>query len=124
MVTTDMKWRHIAQGGLEDFYREVLPAIREAAKGCGYGIAAHGSMRRDLDLMAMPWVEDHATADALAQAIQMAACGITSAVVWEVKPCGRVATSFAVCMTEGDHRPGAGHIDLSVMLGWEGEHHG
>ena len=117
-----MKWRRIAEGGLEDFYREVLPAIREAAKGCGYGIAAHGSMRRDLDLMAMPWVEDHASADALAQAIQMAACGITSAVVWERKPCGRIAASMAICMTEADFRPSAGHIDLSVMPGGEVNH--
>ena len=35
----------------------LLPQLTKVARRCGYAIAAHGSMTRDLDLIAMPWVE-------------------------------------------------------------------
>ena len=40
---------------------------RKIAAECGWAIAIHGSAVHDLDLMAMPWVEDHTSADELAQ---------------------------------------------------------
>ena len=43
--------------------------IREVAASCGWAVAIHGSMVHDLDLMAMPWVEEHTTADELAERI-------------------------------------------------------
>ena len=46
------------------------PALREAAAECGWALAIHGSVVHDLDLMAMPWREDHCTADNLANVIQ------------------------------------------------------
>ena len=100
----------------ERWYLAVLPSIRTVARTLGYGIGVHGSMRRDLDLIAVPWSEEHATPDALAKAIQYAALGTHGDVVnWEQKPCGRIATSFPICWTE-DRRPSSGHIDLSVMM--------
>ena len=112
-----MKWRRIhTLGEQEAFYLEVLPSIRTVARVLGFGIGVHGSLRRDLDLIAVPWVEKHSTPDALAKAIQYAACGIQSeTVTWTAKPCGRIATSLPICWTE-DRRPSAGHIDLSVMM--------
>ena len=50
----------------------LLPIVREAAKPCGYAIALHGSMERDLDLVAAPWVEDAADYDGLIGAIRKA----------------------------------------------------
>ena len=44
-----------------------LPELRKIAAECGWAIAIHGSLVHDLDLMAMPWVENHTTADELAQ---------------------------------------------------------
>ena len=44
-----------------------LPELRKIAAECGWAIAIHGSLVHDLDLMAMPWVEEHTTADELAQ---------------------------------------------------------
>ena len=44
-----------------------LPEIRKIAAECGWAVAIHGSVVHDLDLMAMPWVEEHTTADELAQ---------------------------------------------------------
>ena len=46
------------------------PSLREAASECGWAIAIHGSVVHDLDLMAMPWREDHCTADNLASVLQ------------------------------------------------------
>lgn len=33
-------------------------AIWEVARSCGYGIGLHGSMKRDCDLIAVPWTEE------------------------------------------------------------------
>lgn len=112
-----MTWREAhTPEELKAFYESVLPAIRDVARELGFGIGLHGSMRRDLDLIAVPWSETHATKDELAAAIQNAACGISSAkFIWEAKPCGRFATAFPVCWS--DHNViSSGHIDLSVMM--------
>ncbi|MBQ7494397.1 MAG: hypothetical protein IJT75_01320 [Bacteroidaceae bacterium] len=44
-----------------------FPELRETAAACGWALGVHGSVTHDLDLMAMPWVEEHVTADELAQ---------------------------------------------------------
>lgn len=112
-----IKWHRIhTPDEQEIFYLSRLPSIRTVARTLGYAIGVHGSMRRDLDLIAVPWVEKHSTPDALAKAIQYAACGMHGDVVtWQQKPCGRIATSLPICWTE-DNRPSSGHIDLSVMV--------
>lgn len=50
-------------------YAQLLPRIREAAKELGYAIAIHGTMMRDLDLLAVPWVDDAASEDELVSMI-------------------------------------------------------
>lgn len=101
---------------LTAFYSSRLPAIRDAAKEHGYAIGVHGSMRRDLDLIATPWRDGASDKDALAHAIADAACGISRQGLydWETKPLGRMATSIPCCWTSWHNEPGAGHIDLSV----------
>ncbi len=101
---------------MQAFYMSRLPAIREAARKCGYAVGLHGSTRRDFDLIAAPWIEECADPDTLVRDIQQAACGITqSAYEWERKPNGRIATSIPICWTEWHDMVSAGHIDLSVM---------
>ena len=51
------------------FWTFQWPKIREVATSCGWAVAIHGSVVHDLDLMAMPWVEEHTTADTLAECI-------------------------------------------------------
>lgn len=104
---------------LKAFYKSIIPAIREKAKTLGFAIGAHGSLCRDLDLIAIPWVDEHATAGKLAKAIQQTATGgiCNSSFQWEHKPCGRIATSLPVCWCYDNAPDGAGHIDLSVVLG-------
>jgi len=104
---------------MQAFYMSRLPAIREAAKECGYAIGLHGSTKRDLDLIAIPWRENVFTKDELANAIMDAACGFRQpSFQWEEKPSGRVACSIPICWAQWDgcyDVKSLGHIDLSVM---------
>lgn len=107
---------------MEAFYKAILTQIRTEAKYHGYAIGLHGSMRRDLDLIAIPWSDDHSDKDELARAIQEAACGMPQMVYqWNNKPCGRVSVSIPVCWPEWPEGIGDGHIDLSVMPDLERE---
>jgi len=119
MIEKTFKWDHVHNADeLEAFYKAALPRIVEAAQRRCYAIAAHGSMRRDLDLIAVPWAGEFATPDELAYDIQEAACGIGSTKYsWEQKPNGRIACAFPICWPEfGDHKiPSLGCIDLSVI---------
>ena len=114
-----MKWHQCNNiDEMQAFYESILPAVRQAAKYCGYAVGVHGTMRRDLDLIAVPWQQTHTSPDALAVEIQKAATGgiFAKSRQWEKKPCGRIATSLAVCWIGWpDAVDGTGHIDLSVM---------
>lgn len=114
----DFRWIHIPnQDELEKFYRATIENVKPDAKACGYAIGVHGSLRRDLDLIAVPWDDDHTDKNSLAQAIHEAACGLWETTYqWTQKPCGRWSTSLAICWLDyDDDRPSAGCIDLSVM---------
>jgi hypothetical protein len=102
---------------MQAFFRSRLPAIREAARACGYAIGVHGSERRDFDLIAVPWVDAYSTPDELATAIMRAACGFTMAAYrWENKPNGRIAVSLPICWPEWrSDALSLGMIDLSLM---------
>ncbi len=62
-------------GSLVCIYAQLLPRIREAAKGLGYALAIHGSMNRDLDILAVPWTEDAKSADELVEVVAKAVNG-------------------------------------------------
>lgn len=117
---SDFSWKQINnKDELEYFYKSIMPRIKEAAKKCGYAIGVHGSLRRDLDLIAVPWIDECADKEILAREIHKAACGLESqSYNWENKPNGRIATCFPVCWTwhDKDAPPifSNGHIDLSV----------
>lgn len=99
-------------------YANVLPLIREVAREQGYAIGVHGSQLRDLDVIAVPWVEWAKTGEVLARTI----CAALEGVIvndekadpndWtrrnpQPKPLGRVGWSIQL---------GAGlYVDLSVM---------
>lgn len=56
-------------GSLVCIYAQALPRIRAKAKELGYAIALHGTMTRDLDLLAVPWIEDAADPQTLVEMI-------------------------------------------------------
>ena len=43
------------------FYAIVFPELKEIAKRHGYNLVLHGSMRRDMDLVAIPWIDNPKT---------------------------------------------------------------
>lgn len=83
--------------------------IRDLARELGYMIAMHGSLERDIDLIACPWVEDAKRPHDLALAICNEVNGfIDKKTNPTVKPHGRLA--FAINFV-GMHT----YLDLSVM---------
>ena len=91
---------------LRRVYERLMPEIRRVAYHAGYGIGFHGSMRRDLDLIAIPWTDDAVSADELASRISLSLCGMKQSVDWETKPHGRKGCVIVVGMNA--------FIDLSV----------
>lgn len=113
------KWRRVEECDLPEFYAAALPTMRTAARSLGYALAVHGSLKRDFDIIAVPWIPDPADRDVLAKAVQCAVCGMYSqSVKWEKKLHGRSATMLPVCLVDGE-KQGLGHIDLSVMQSFE-----
>jgi hypothetical protein len=66
--------RHKTKRGKKRHYAEILPVIREVARSCGYAIAVHGSMQRDLDIVAVPWVKGHLKPETLFLRFEKAIC--------------------------------------------------
>ncbi len=84
----------------------LVPRAREL----GYALCIHGSMTRDLDLVACPWTDDAAPAEELVYALRDEVHGaIEPADVADPtgKPHGRLAWRI--------HCGGGPYIDLSVM---------
>jgi hypothetical protein len=85
--------------------RSVVDRVREIAHDMGYAVGVHGSEERDIDLIAVPWVEDAASSDDLRIALiyDLPAVYLDAA----KKPHGRIGYVLAV----EDER----NLDLSVM---------
>lgn len=86
-----------------------LPDFRliwQVAHDMGYAIGLHGSMKRDCDLIAAPWVEAYATPGALIEAL-CSALNAREVGPREPKPNGRIAVNLQI---DGWFRV----IDLSI----------
>lgn len=98
-------------------YRAMIAALRHVARRCGYALAVHGSLKTDIDLIAVPWRDSCASSGHLAEEIRKTAEQIIgTARIRECdpkpteKPCGRLAWSFYL-QPDGIEGP---YIDLSV----------
>lgn len=85
----------------------MYPELVGLAKARGYALAVHGSLRRDFDLIAIPWIDEAASPEDLVSDIVRTFAGN---VIGEstVKPHGRTAWTISI---------GFGHcaLDLSFM---------
>jgi hypothetical protein len=93
-------------------YAALYPILSEICQSHGYSLAIHGSIVRDFDLIAIPWVETAALPEILVQAIRdyFARCYFTTEIAVvdaEMKPHGR--RSWIIPIENGSA------IDLSVM---------
>ena len=90
----------------------LVAEMRAVARAHGYALAVHGSQVRDLDLVAVPWVEGCSDPDALVDAIEER-CGVVATQRRAEKPHGRLGYVLHGRKWRGgdDHQP----IDLSVV---------
>jgi hypothetical protein len=92
-------------------YATCLGTIAARLRGMGYALTLHGSMQRDLDLVAIPWVDDAAEPEEVVRVVSE----VTGALLIEkkgerqpyYKPHGRLAWSL--------YLGGEPYIDLGVM---------
>lgn len=100
----------------------IIEPVRRVARDAGYAVAVHGSLARDIDLVAIPWVEHNVSSpDYLAERIaaviagQVGRCNIMGkkkdGLTWTAKPHGRQAITI---MAWGDLF-GSIDIDFSVI---------
>jgi hypothetical protein len=108
----------------QEYERPITP-LRAVARKHGYALAVHGSLARDIDLIAVPWSDEVSDAAIVAEAIRAEAEDVTGLTAFwindpsakpgdytrrnpEPKMHGRIGWSI--------HIAGTGiYIDLSVM---------
>jgi hypothetical protein len=92
----------------------IIEPMRVVAAKQRWTIAVHGSLNRDIDLIAVPWEEGAMERDNFVTLL----CGVVSGVTgsclqyneWQSKPHGRMAKTLLVYCGENHMQ-----IDLSVM---------
>ena len=97
-------------------YARLIEPLRAKARELGYALAVHGSLARDIDLVAVPWVEEAVPAEDLVKALVILlrietgfaalSAGLDGQII-SVRPHGRRA--WAIVMGGGSY------IDLSVI---------
>ena len=90
-------------------YAMIYPMMRETAMENGYCLAVHGSLARDLDVVAIPWTHNAVTAEALAERLaEVVNVFEPMADKPTEKPHGRLAWAFQLTGV-------GGYVDLSIM---------
>lgn len=92
-------------------YALMMMTITGVARDHGYAIGLHGSMLRDLDLIAVPWRDDASAGVKLAEAIAIAVSGMRS--MESASPGGR-ATYHILLDEHAYGKKVDGYIDLNV----------
>lgn len=101
-------------------YVALYPLLLQVAKRHGYALAVHGSLHRDFDLIAVPWIEEASDPLTLIKAIKRATRTVTihEELDKSVKDCrptkkphGRIAYSLNVT-NSGMY---GGYLDISIM---------
>lgn len=60
------------------FYAVVFPALQDIAKQKGYNLILHGSLNRDLDLIAVQWEENAESHESVLREMEMYLNGYTT----------------------------------------------
>jgi len=88
-------------------YCSLYPEFAEIARKHGYALAIHGSLERDMDLVAIPWTDSASDPQAIVDAI-VSEFSITQANGWTTREHGRLVTTLVFAF-------GDCFIDLSFM---------
>lgn len=101
-------------------YAALYPLLVQVAKRHGYALAIHGTLSRDFDLVAVPWIEEAGDGLTLIRAIKKATRAVTHHEDFDhlakdchpkQKPHGRVAYSLHLT----NYGMYGGYLDISVM---------
>ncbi len=102
-------------------YAALYPLLVAVARSHGYALAIHGSLTRDFDLIAVPWVETASEPLTLIKALKKKTRTVVSHDEFDhigpqdcnptQKPHGRVAYSLHIT----NHGMYGGYLDISVM---------
>jgi hypothetical protein len=122
--------RRLPELEARQLFDRLITPLRATARAHGYALAVHGSLARDIDLIAVPWRPDVSQPADVAEAIRATAADITGHLAYirndptadprdftkrnpEPKFHGRLGWSIYV---KSDRRGGySTYIDLSVM---------
>ncbi|AZP72829.1 hypothetical protein EJJ20_29950 [Pseudomonas poae] len=88
-------------------YMCLYPGLAEIARANGYALAVHGSLARDMDLIAVPWIDSPSSPGAVIAAIE-SAYGIRRIGDLTAAPHGRMVQTIGIQFGEC-------FIDLSFM---------
>ncbi len=122
--------RRLPELEARQLFERLISPLRATARIHGYALAVHGSLARDIDLIAVPWRPDVSTPTEVAEAVRATAANITGHLAWirndpradprdftrrnpEPKFHGRLGWSIYV--TSGRRGGYRTYIDLSVM---------
>jgi hypothetical protein len=108
-------------------YDKLIEPLRARARELGYALTVHGTLKRDIDLVAIPWIQEAVEPKSLAMALREIVLGIHGKAFLQDdpyhmdgcpghKPHGRLV--WSMYFSQGaDGYPSAqeGYVDLSVM---------
>jgi hypothetical protein len=107
-------------------YEKLIDPIRIKAKELGYAVAVHGTLKRDIDLVAIPWIAEAVEPKVLAMALHEVVLAVHGKSYLQDdpfhmdgcpghKPHGRLVWSFYFAVENGNPAAFHGYVDLSVM---------
>lgn len=105
---------------LSPYYAVLFPALVGVARVHGYALAIHGSMSRDCDIIAVPWVEYVSAPIVLVRALAEVCQGsLSHSVHWPVlkeePPTNKPHRRLSWCIYLSDRGGSGPYLDVSVM---------
>lgn len=102
-------------------YCAIYPMLTQIAKDHGYALCVHGSLHRDLDLVAVPWVEHASEAMDLIKAIKESVSAVFHHEEFDHlepdgKPTKKPHRRIAYSLHLTNHGMYGGYLDISVIL--------
>lgn len=70
-----MRERNV-RDGFPTLYFMIYPRMKAAAERLGYALVIHGSVARDLDVVAIPWTDEADAPEVLTEAVRASISGL------------------------------------------------
>ena len=91
----------VTTNGKAVFYATIWPDLKDTAVKLGWALGLHGSLAKDMDIMAMPWLEDAVPIEEMIKALSDCFTGSPfkekHMKPYYDKPHGRVVYTINIC---------------------------